>query len=73
MRAEVIRFFANCPTLCLDQHSTVMTTGGPVGGVLMSGLTGGTFEDLLMLTIGGLAAYVSVINLPLKCVLRDEG
>ncbi|GAX76842.1 hypothetical protein CEUSTIGMA_g4288.t1 [Chlamydomonas eustigma] len=43
-----------------------LTVGGPVGGLLVSTLTGGTFEDLLILTIGGLVAYVSVINIPLR-------
>ena len=41
-------------------------SGGPAGGLLFASVTGGTLEDLLLMTIGGLAAYVSVINLPLR-------
>ena len=44
-----------------------MLPGGPLGGLFFSGITEGTIEDLLVLTIGGLAAYISVINLPLRC------
>ena len=36
----------------------------------MASITSGTLEDLLVMTIGGLAAYVSVINLPLRCAGR---
>ncbi len=47
--------------------------GGPVGGLVVASMTSGTLEDLLVMTIGGLAAYVSVINLPLRWEDRRGG
>jgi hypothetical protein len=41
-------------------------TGAQGLGLLAAGWFKGTLEDLLALTVAGLASYVAVLNLPLK-------
>ena len=43
-----------------------LAVGGPIGGLLFAAQTANGLEDLLFFTIGGLAAYVSILNLPLR-------
>lgn len=43
-----------------------LAVGGPMGGLLFAAQTANGLEDLLFFTIGGLAAYVSILNLPLR-------
>ncbi|KAG1680578.1 hypothetical protein FOA52_015025 [Chlamydomonas sp. UWO 241] len=40
--------------------------GGPVGGLLFASFTPNALEDLLFMAVGGLATYLSVLNLPLR-------
>lgn len=42
------------------------TTGAQGIGLLTASLIGNTLEDILALTVAGLASYVAVLNLPLK-------
>ena len=43
-----------------------LAIGGPFGGLLFASATPNALEDLLLLTIGTMAAYVSILNLPLR-------
>lgn len=43
-----------------------VAVGGPLAGMLVAGVTPNALEDLLFLTVGGLASYASVLNLPLR-------
>jgi len=43
-----------------------MSAGAQGLGLLAAGWLGNTLEDLLALTVAGMASYVAVLNLPLK-------
>jgi len=47
-----------------------MLAGAPVAGLLATSIVGNTFEDFLMMSLAGGAAYASVLNLPLRCALE---
>lgn len=52
--------------LTTDALSVCCFTGAQGIGLLAASALGNTLEDLLALTVAGLASYVAVLNLPLK-------
>lgn len=46
-----------------------MFTGAPAAGLVATSIISNTLEDFLVMGMASLAAYASVLNLPLRCVL----